>query len=231
MQWTDFIIVLTLSYLVGSIPFGLILVKVATGQDVRNVASGRTGGTNVLRSGGLWLGLFTMFLDIMKGVSTGWLSEAIAPGNDWIKVCAALVAIIGHNYSIYIIERGTNGRVRLRGGAGGATSFGGALSLWASSGYIIFPLAVLTYIIIGYASVTTMAIPILATLVFGYRAIIGVSPWAYVFYGIAAELIVLWALRPNIKRLVEGRERRVDFLGYLKKKGKKKDITQTNEDK
>ena len=116
MQWTDIFILLTLAYLVGSIPFGLILVKVATGQDVRNVASGRTGGTNVLRSGGLWLGLLTMFLDIMKGMSTGWLSEIFVPGNVWVKVLAALVAIIGHNYSIYIIERGTNGRVRLRGG-------------------------------------------------------------------------------------------------------------------
>ena len=229
MQWTDIIIVLTLSYLVGSIPFGLILVKVATGQDVRNVASGRTGGTNALRSGGLWLGLFTMLMDIIKGVSTGWLSELIAPGNDWIKVFAALVAIIGHNYSIYIIERGTNGRIRLRGGAGGATSFGGAIALWASSGFIIFPLAVLTYIIIGYASVTTMAIPILAILVFGYRAFLGISPWAYVFYGVAAELIVLWALRPNIKRLLEGNERRVDFLGYLKKKSKKEEKHRSNE--
>jgi acyl phosphate:glycerol-3-phosphate acyltransferase len=223
MQWSDIIIVLTLAYLVGAIPFGLILVKVATGKDVRNVASGRTGGTNVLRSGGLWLGLFTMFLDIMKGVSTGWLSEMFVPGNDWIRVLAALAAILGHNYSIYIIERGTSGRVRLRGGAGGATSFGGAIALWAMSGYIIFPLALLTYIIVGYASVTTMAIPLIAIVVFGYRAVIGVSPWAYVFYGVAAELIVLWALRPNIKRLLEGNERRVDFLGYIKKRRNKKE--------
>ena len=223
MQWTDIFILLTLAYLVGSIPFGLILVKVATGQDVRNVASGRTGGTNVLRSGGLWLGLLTMFLDIMKGMSTGWLSEIFVPGNVWVKVLAALVAIIGHNYSIYIIERGTNGRVRLRGGAGGAPSFGGAIALWPMSGYIIFPLAVLSYILIGYASVTTMAIPLLAMLVFGYRAVVGVSPWAYFFYGVAAELIVLWALRPNIKRLLEGNERRVDFLGYLKKRRQKEE--------
>ena len=91
------------------------------------------------------------------------------------------------------------------------------------SGYIIFPLALLTYIIVGYASVTTMAIPLIAIVVFGYRAVIGVSPWAYVFYGVAAELIVLWALRPNIKRLLEGNERRVDFLGYIKKRRNKKE--------
>ena len=109
------------------------------------------------------------------------------------------------------------------GGAGGATSFGGAIALWPMSGYIIFPLAVLSYILIGYASVTTMAIPLLAMLVFGYRAVVGVSPWAYFFYGVAAELIVLWALRPNIKRLLEGNERRVDFLGYLKKRRQKEE--------
>ncbi|MEN4042558.1 MAG: glycerol-3-phosphate acyltransferase [Anaerolineaceae bacterium] len=210
--------VLALSYLAGSIPFGLIIVKIANGKDVRAVESGRTGGTNVFRAAGWFAGVLTAFMDIIKGVATAWIVMWFMPGDIWLQVLAAIMAIVGHNYSIFLIERNERGRLRLRGGAGGATALGGAIALWPQAWLIILPLAVLVYLIIGYASITTISIAFFAIVIFAYRAITEMSPWIYVFYGIAAELIVLWALRPNLKRLFAGNERAVGIRAYLLKK-------------
>ena len=106
---------LLLSYLVGSIPFGWLVVKIASGKDIRTVESGRTGGTNAMRAAGFLAGLFTAGLDVLKGISTAWIAGWLVPGNDWVKVAAALLAIIGHNYSVFLIEKTTHGRVRLGG--------------------------------------------------------------------------------------------------------------------
>src|SRR5512139_2843888 len=102
------------SYIFGSIPFGLIIVKLLTGKDIRKVESGRTGGTNVMRAAGLWAGLLTALLDVLKAAATVWLAKAVTP-NEWIHALAPIAAIIGHNHSIFLPERGPDGRLRLRG--------------------------------------------------------------------------------------------------------------------
>jgi acyl phosphate:glycerol-3-phosphate acyltransferase len=201
-----------------SIPFGLIIVKIANGKDVRNIESGRTGGTNVFRAAGWFAGVLTALMDVIKGVATAWIVMWFMPGDIWLQVLAAVMAIIGHNYSIFLLERNEKGRIRLRGGAGGATALGGAIALWPQAWLVILPLTVLVYLLIGYASVTTISIAFFAILVFAYRAITEMSPWNYVVYGVAAELIVLWALRPNLKRLFAGNERAVGLRAYLMKK-------------
>lgn len=218
MQNIKIFAALLISYLIGSIPFGFCLVKLTIGKDLRLVESGRTGGTNTMRAAGLLPGLITAVLDVGKGVVTGWIANWLLPGDVWLQIFTALLAIVGHNYSIYLPERNESGKIRLRGGAGGATSFGGAIALWPQSGLIILPLILLIYLLVGYASVTTISIPLLATLIFTYRAWIGVSPWVYILYGVMAELIVLWALRPNLKRLRLGSERIVGLRAYLLKK-------------
>ena len=96
--------ILLASYIIGSIPFGLIVVKLMTGKDVRTIASGRTGGTNAMRAAGLWAGLLTAILDILKSAATVWLAQAIT-ANVWIHAIAPIAAILGHNYSIFMIER------------------------------------------------------------------------------------------------------------------------------
>lgn len=88
-------------YLIGSIPFGMLIVKSKTGKDIRQVESGRTGGTNAVRAAGFWAGLLTAILDISKGAAAVWLAQVIVPTNNWIHVLAPLAAIIGHNYSIF----------------------------------------------------------------------------------------------------------------------------------
>jgi glycerol-3-phosphate acyltransferase PlsY len=200
--------VIFLSYLIGAIPFGLLVVKIINGQDIRTIASGRTGGTNAMRAAGVGAGIATAILDGLKGAVVVWLARWLMPGVYWLHVAAPLMAIMGHNYSIYLLERGKDDRrIRLGGGAGGAPCVGGAFGLWPPSLLIILPLAAGIWYGIGYASVTTMSIALIALVIFTVRAALGLSPWIYVAYGAIAELVVLWALRPNIKRLIDGTER------------------------
>src|SRR5512143_1041443 len=105
--------VILLAYVFGSIPFGLLIVKLSTGKDIRQVASGRTGGTNAGRAAGTWAGLLTGFMDGAKGAAAVWMAEAAAPGLHWLHVIAPLAAILGHNYSLFIIERDDHGHLRL----------------------------------------------------------------------------------------------------------------------
>ena len=200
------IFALLLSYLLGSVPFGLLIVRWQTGKDFRLVGSGRTGGTNAMRAAGFWAGMLTAILDMLKGVLAIWLARAI-DGGVWLEVLAPLAAIAGHNHSIFLPERDENGRLHFRGGAGGATSVGGAFGLWPPSILIILPIGLLIYFGVGYASVTTMSAALIAMLIFLIRAGLGLSPWQYILYGVVAEAMLVWALRPNIKRLMSGTER------------------------
>jgi glycerol-3-phosphate acyltransferase PlsY len=210
-------LVIVLSYLIGSIPFGWIVVWLFARKDVRQVASGRTGGTNAMRAAGFGAGLLTAILDILKGASTVWLARAVAD-NPWIHILAPLAAILGHNYSIFLLERTENGRIRLRGGAGGAPCAGGAFGLWPWSLAIIIPLGFVIFFGVGYASVTTMSVALIAILIFLVRAWLGLAPWQYVLYGLLAEGLLLWALRPNLQALREGRERFHGWRPWKKQK-------------
>lgn len=203
---------LPLAYLLGSIPSGLLVVRIATGQDVRKIESGRTGGTNAMRAAGALAGLATALLDILKGAAAVWISQALSAGIEWISAVSGLLAVIGHNYSAFLATRDENGKLRFMGGAGGATTLGAAMGLWAQSWMIILPFASIFYVIVGYASLTTISIALSATGIFLYRAISGNDPWAYVIFGICAMATVVIALRPNLQRLKEGTERRVNLI-------------------
>ena len=82
-----------LGYLIGSIPSGLIIVKLKTGKDIRDVESGRTGGTNALRAAGFWAGLATALLDVTKAVIAVWLAQWLSGGNQLVAVLAPIAAI------------------------------------------------------------------------------------------------------------------------------------------
>jgi glycerol-3-phosphate acyltransferase PlsY len=198
---------LLVAYVIGSIPFGLIVVKLMTGKDIRTIASGRTGGTNAMRAAGPWAGLLTAVLDILKAAATVWLAKGVTP-NVWVHTLAPIAAVLGHNYSLFLIDRGPDRRIRLHGGAGGAAAGGGAFGLWPPVAFILIPLGVLIWYITGYASITTLSIGILTIIIFGIRAALGLGPWAYVIYGFFVEILMIWALRPNLKRLKDGTERR-----------------------
>ena len=209
--------VLLLAYLLGSIPFGLIIVKLTTGKDIRAVESGRTGGTNAMRAAGVWAGLATALLDVLKGVGAVFFSHLlIAGGHVWVDVLAPFLSIIGHNYSAFLIERGPNGRLRFRGGAGGAPCLGGSIGLWLPSLFFIVPIGALVFYFGGYASLTTMSVALISAIVFAYRAYLGLSPWQYAIYGLLAFIALAWSLKPNIKRLLAGNERVVGLRAKLR---------------
>lgn len=206
---------LPLAYLIGSIPSGLLVVKLITGKDVRTIESGRTGGTNAMRAAGAIAGLLTAILDALKGASAVWLSQTLSAGIDWMSAMSGVLAIVGHNYSAFLIEKDANGKLHFRGGAGGATTLGAAIGLWLNSWKIILPFAAIFYVLVGYASLTTISIALSATGVFLIRAVRGMNPWAYVMFGAAALIVVIIALLPNLKRLKEGTERRVQLISRI----------------
>jgi len=225
MQILIGLLVIALAYIIGSIPFGLLIVKLKTGQDIRTIESGRTGGTNAMRAAGLWAGILTAILDILKGASSVWLAYALLPEARALQVFAPIAAIVGHNYSIFLPERDDTGRLaRLRGGAGGAPSVGGAFGLWATSILLIFPLGALVFFTIGIASITTMSVAFFAIIIFSIRAWLGLTPWVDVLYGVLAEILLLWALRPNLQKLFMGQERIVKYSlnGWIRSRREKR---------
>ena len=226
MQIVFAILAVVLAYVIGSVPVGLLIVKIATGKDIREIESGRTGGTNAMRAAGFWAGFATAMLDIVKGAAGVWVARWLTPDMPIIHMIAPLAAILGHNHSIFLPERDEKGRItRLRGGAGGAPSVGGAMGLYLPSILIVLPLGMLTFFTVGIASVTTMAVALFSTLAFAYYASQGIIPWAYVWYGIGAEILLVLALLPNIKRLFEGNERVVKYSlnGWLRARKEKQE--------
>ena len=99
MLSATFVLVVLLSYMFGSIPSGVILSRWFIGQDVRQLGSGRTGMTNVMRAGGFRLGLLTGVFDALKAVPGVWLAQSLLPASHWTAVVAGLAAVLGHNYS------------------------------------------------------------------------------------------------------------------------------------
>jgi glycerol-3-phosphate acyltransferase PlsY len=210
--------VVILGYVIGSIPFGLLIVKMKTGKDIRTIESGRTGGTNAVRAAGFGAGLLTAVLDVLKGAASVWLARTLLPDMPLFHVLAPIGAILGHNYSLFLISRDENGRLRFHGGAGGAPALGGAMGLWLPIFPIVLAAGALIWFTLGIASITTMAIGLVVTVVFAVYSRFGFLEPINIWYGVIAELLLIWALRPNIKKLLAGKERVVKFSlnGWLR---------------
>jgi len=204
-----FLIVLA-AYVIGSIPMGLVIVRAISGQDVRQVGSGRTGGTNAMRAAGLSAGVLTALLDALKAASSVWLAKWLMQGDAeaGAMVLAGLAAILGHNYSVFL---------KFKGGAGGAPCVGAAMAIWPWSVLIVVPLGILVLFGIGYASVATLSVAVVITALFAYRTYFQQAPAEFILYGVGAFILLGWALRPNIRRLLRGEER---IIGWRAKRMK-----------
>jgi glycerol-3-phosphate acyltransferase PlsY len=211
------VLALILSYLIGSIPMGLITVWLSTGKDLRQEHSGRTGGTNAMRAGGFWIGLATAIFDFLKATGAVWLAKALTNEDPWIVAAAGVLSVVGHNYSIFLLDR-SEGKIRLRGGAGGASTVGASTGIWAPSGLIILPIGLILLFGIGYASLATMATGFIASIIFLVRALNGSGPWAYFVFGVVVEAILILGLKPNIQRLLQGNERLIGWRARLKRR-------------
>jgi glycerol-3-phosphate acyltransferase PlsY len=201
--------ILLMSYLVGSIPWGFILVRLISGEDIRGIESGRTGGTNTMRAAGLVPGLLTSVLDILKSAVMVWVARDLFPFAYWFHVLVIGIVVLGHNYSAFLIKRDPTGKLSIGGGAGGTPAVGGIVGLWWPSFFILFPLGYIIVMVIGYASLATLSLPVIGSLIFLLRFIWFEDPWQYIFAGLIPEILIIWALRPNIKRLINGTERLV----------------------
>jgi glycerol-3-phosphate acyltransferase PlsY len=98
--------ILLLAYLIGSIPFGYVLVRFKTGQDVRSMGSGNIGATNVLRTAGRWIAVVTLLLDIAKGFFAVWLMARYAGDSRLWMSAAALAVMAGHAYPVFLKFQG-----------------------------------------------------------------------------------------------------------------------------
>lgn len=183
---------LLIGYLLGSIPWGILLTRIAGAGDLRAIGSGNIGATNVLRTGRKGLAAATLLLDLLKGAAAVWIVAALFPGEELV---AGAAAFIGHCYPLWL---------RFRGGKGVATMMGVVVALSPIAGlvYAIVWLGLLG--IVRISSVSGMAAAVAAPIA---AAAVGRFDLAVLFLGLA--LIVLWKHRENIARLVAGQEPRI----------------------
>jgi glycerol-3-phosphate acyltransferase PlsY len=194
--WEMPALALALGYLLGSIPFGLILTRFAGAGDLRAIGSGNIGATNVLRTGRKGLAAATLLLDAVKGAAAVWLGEAIVPGG---AVLGAAGAFFGHCYPIWL---------KFRGGKGVATFGGIAFAVFWPIGIIYLALWLGVLALSRYSSVGGLAAAVSApAAAFAF----GRTDFGVLF--IALALIVFWKHRGNIARLFAGTEPRVGRNG------------------
>jgi len=207
MTWYQLLLAAAAGYLLGAIPVGYMVIWLLKRQDIRRQGSGRIGGTNALRAGGTLAGVLTGVGDILKGLLAVLVARWITHGAIWGDVLAAVAAVVGHNWSVY---------VGFRGGAGTAPNIGACIAIWPLSAVWLVPLLPFGLNVIGYASVTSLLVAAVIPLTLAVRAALGQGHWLHVLYGVVAGLTVVWALRPNIKRLLSGTEPRAPKLRLTK---------------
>jgi glycerol-3-phosphate acyltransferase PlsY len=185
------------AYLLGSLSFAVLLVRKATGKDIRQEGSGNAGATNVLRAHGKGLALAVAVLDVLKGTAAVLLARALTGGDARVMAAAGLAAVLGHVFPVFY---------GFRGGKGVATALGAfvALAPWAtlaSLGLMILVVAATRFVSLG-SMLGMAALPLLAGLVFSAQASI-------VAAAAATAVLIVWKHRENIARLSKGQERRL----------------------
>lgn len=202
----EFIIVILIGYLLGSIPFGLVIGKLTRGIDIRQYGSANIGFTNVIRTVGAKAGVVTLILDMAKGIFPAWLGGQIVGGDAVAagEVTAALAAVAGHNWSIYL---------KFSGGKGVDTSAGGllAMNVWVGMGTIIISSAIM--IKTRYVSVGSMASAFIASILLIPLVILHSEPSEYLIYSTIMIVLIILRHRSNIANLRAGTEHKLGQKG------------------
>jgi len=194
--WQNPTAALVLGYLLGSIPFGVLLTRAAGAGDLRQIGSGNIGATNVLRTGRKGLAAATLILDALKGFAAVWIAERYLGGTG---VAAGVAAFLGHLYPVWL---------RFRGGKGVATLLGIVLALHPPIG--------LVYAVVWIALLAIFRISSLAGMIAAISAPISAGVFGRVDLLaplLGLSLLVLWKHRENIARLLNGTEPRVGRSG------------------
>jgi acyl phosphate:glycerol-3-phosphate acyltransferase len=197
------VLLVTLAYLVGSIPFGYLIVKLTGRGDVRETGSGGTGATNVTRRAGRWAGLLTLLLDALKGAAATLIARAFLGdgfGINWWVAAASVAVVAGHCFPVWL---------GFRGGKGVATGLGVFL--------VIAPLAVLcalfVFVVIVWltryvslGSIAAAATLPAAVLVLGERVVTKQSMSPALTTAAIGGALIIFMHRANIGRLLSGNE-------------------------
>ena len=201
----DYALLVIASYLIGAIPWGFIVGKVQ-GIDVRKHGSGKTGATNTLRTLGTRSSALVFLCDMAKGVVVVLLARHFLQ-SPTAEVIAALAAVVGHNWSVYI---------RFFGGRGVSISLGSCFAMYppvAILGVVAFASVIILTKYVSLASILGIACTVFALISLYWFGLdlrwFGAVPVEYVIYSLVAGPLVVFAHWDNIVRLRSGRERRL----------------------
>src|SRR5262249_39514704 len=196
------VVSLIIAYLLGSIPFGYLIVKLTRGADIRETGSGGTGATNVSRKAGKAAGVVTLALDAMKGASAvlvaRWLTDEA--GTSWIIAAAAVLAVVGHCFPVWL---------KFKAGKGVATGVGGfmAVTPWGVlAGLAVFIVVVWRTRYVSLGSIIGAAfIPLWVLLM--HMGIEPISDFVPIMTALCAtSAVIIFKHSENIKRLMAGEE-------------------------
>ena len=185
----ELILVISISYLMGSIPFGLILTKFFLKKDIRNVGSGNIGATNVLRTGNKLIGYFTLILDVLKAVIPVLYVKLNFPELVYIS---SLSAFIGHVFPIWL---------KFKGGKGVATYVGILFSI----NYFFGIIFIISWLIIFFISKYSSLGSILSSLLIPIFIFLN-SSYENQYFFIIMFVLILYTHRENVKRLINNEE-------------------------
>jgi len=192
-----------LGYLLGSIPFGYLLVRAKGGGDIRFLGSGNIGATNVARTSGWSVGIATLVLDAAKGFLAVWLAQHFSGGSIRFMMYAGLAAILGHVFPIWL---------KFEGGKGVATALGVFLAIcWPAlaAAVLLFLLVALFWRYVSLASISAAAaLPLFVYLLYAPRH---APPTAVSVSTLVAAVVVIVKHRDNIERLLAGTEPRFEM--------------------
>ena len=195
--WTWFVWAFAIGYLLGSIPFGLLLTRFAGLGDVRNIGSGNIGATNVLRTGHKGLAAGTLMLDALKGtaavlIADHWFGQAAA-------ILAGLGAFLGHLYPVWL---------KFKGGKGVATYIGVILGLFWPAAVAFCAVWVAVAYLSRFSSLSALVAAFAAPFVLLLNKKLEIAALALVM-----TLLLLWKHRANIRRLMQGEEPKIGAKG------------------
>jgi glycerol-3-phosphate acyltransferase PlsY len=192
---------LAIAYLLGSIPFGYILVRIFRKEDIRATGSGNIGATNVARSGAKGLGILTLLLDLLKGFAAVKLAEYLLPGTPGfpsdLAVAAGVAAVIGHVFPVWL---------GFKGGKGVATALGVFIALAPLAALSALGVFIIVFVITRYVSLAS----ILAAVMMPVFCLLWMPDRSPIFVGgvIFISLLVIAKHHANIARLMQGKESR-----------------------
>jgi glycerol-3-phosphate acyltransferase PlsY len=194
-------LLIAVAYSLGSIPFGLLIVKVLGGRDIRSAGSGNIGAANVARNAGWLAGILTLLFDAGKGYLAVWIAGHYTNGSGRCMIAAAVAAVVGHIFPVWL---------RFKGGKGVATSLGAFLPLSVSAVAAAGALWVLVVLFWRYSSlgsiVAATSLPALVYLFYAPRH----APPTYMLAGtVVVSLLVVVKHQANIRRLIAGTESRL----------------------